>query len=141
MGRRTGNDSRCSQASGAPYAWEHRHDPGHPSVIELDNWLNTLAPFAKAHEEGEIEGLLEDAQHGRLWDACDPTTKIKPIVMDPEVYELRHKALSKMLRFYHGEPIQAPHLLIGLHRHIKHDDATQQQEISYSVARYSAIEV
>lgn len=141
MGRRTGNDSRCSRQAGAPYRWAHEHDPEHPSVVELNSWLATLAPFARIHEEGEIDGLLEDAQFGRLWDTEDPTTKIKPIVMDPEVYELRHQALSKKLRFYHGEPAQAPDLLVGLHRHIKHDDSSQQQEIEHSVRRYQHLQV
>ncbi|MFA6298782.1 MAG: hypothetical protein WC642_06430 [Nocardioides sp.] len=65
-------------------------------------------------------------------------TKIKPIRLDPEIYELRRTALSKALRFYHGEPNELPLDLVAVHRHIKDDELGQQAEIEYAADRYNA---
>lgn len=135
-GRRTGNDSRCCDSSGAPWSWNVYVDDGHPSCVEFDNWLARLAPFARSHEQGEIDDLFEAASRGELWDSNDARTPIKPIRLDPEIYEIRRTALSKMLRFYHGEPRMLPNSLVSLHRHIKKDDPSQQIEIEYAAIRY-----
>jgi hypothetical protein len=95
-----------------------------------------LAPFARAHQQGENDDLLEAAAGGELWDSGDETTLIKPIREDPEIFELRRQALSKKLRFYHGEPSELPRSLVALHRHIKTDNASQQAEIIYASGRY-----
>lgn len=134
--RRRGSDSRCCNASLAPMMWVDFVDPVHPSVSDLDQWLQGLPPFARVHEEGEIEELMEAAAAGQLWDSGDATTHIKPIREDPEVFELRRSALSKKLRFYHGEPAELPRGLVALHRHIKTSDAAQQVEIEYTAGRY-----
>lgn len=99
--------------------------------------MSELAPFARSIEQGEIDDLFEAASRGELWDTGDVRTPIKPIRLDPEIFELRRTALSKMLRFYHGEPIVLPNSLVGLHRHIKKDDPSQQIEIEHAAARYA----
>lgn len=71
-----------------------------------------------------------------MQDSGDARTPIKPIWKDPEVFELRRTALKKRLRFYHGEPAEAPHALVALHRHIKLDDPPQQTEIEFAASRY-----
>lgn len=106
-------------------------------MVALESWLNTLTPWARAHEEGEIVDLFDAAAHGEIWDTGDPTTSIKPIHMDPEIFELRHTSLSKKLRFYHGEPTESPRDLIALHRHIKTGADSQQDEITYAARRYA----
>ena len=113
-------------------------DTAHTSVVELAGWLSTLSPFARAHEEGEIDALFEAAENGALWDSGDAMTPIKPIRKDPEIFELRRTALSKRLRFYHGEPAELPRNLVAVHRHIKHDAATQQAEIDHAARRYNS---
>lgn len=134
--RRSGSDSRACQPQTPPLTWRDHVDIGHPSVVALDDWLNSLAPFAAEHERGEIDDLFDAARRGALEDSGDEHTPIKPIYEDPEVYELRRKALSKQLRFYHGEPDRYPRLLIALHRHIKTGADAQQVEILYAVGRY-----
>ncbi|WP_246078173.1 hypothetical protein [Rhodoglobus vestalii] len=106
--------------------------------MALSTWLATLVPFARIVEEAEIEELFAAAANGELWDSGDGTTPIKPIREDPEVYELRRTALSKKLRFYHGEPAELPTKLVFLHRHIKVDNESQQHEIEYAAKRYLA---
>ena len=73
-----------------------------------------------------------------MQDSGDARTPIKPIWKDPEVFELRRTALKKRLRFYHGEPAEAPHALVALHRHIKLEDPSQQTEIEFAANRYWA---
>lgn len=104
--------------------------------MAFDAWLQSLAPFARNHEQGEIDDVFEAAAMGELEDTGDGPTPIKPIRYNPDVYELRHKALAKPLRFYHAEPAELPDGLLALHRHIKVSDLQQQSEIEFAVARY-----
>lgn len=89
---RASNDrrSRCSNEEAAPYQWVDYVDQGHPSVIELEEWFQSLSPFARSHEQGTIDNLMEQAQKGKLWESNDAKTPIKPITSDPELFELRH---------------------------------------------------
>lgn len=135
---RTGSDSRCCDPNLAPLQWRGYVDESHPSVLALSTWMTALAPWARAHEQGEIDDLMDAAANGDLWDSGDERTRIKPIREDPEIFELRHTALSKKLRFYHGEPQELPRGLIALHRHIKLDNQSQQTEIIYAAERYAS---
>ena len=105
-------------------------------MAALDAWLLSLAPFSRSHELGEIDDLLEAAALGELEDTGDARTPIKPIRSDPGVYELRRKALSKQLRFYHAEPDELPDGLLALHKHMK-EAGSQQDEIDFAVDRYT----
>lgn len=116
-------------------AWQWYLDESNESVVALDAWLQSLQPFSRAHEQGEIDDLLEAAALGELEDTGDARTPIKPIRTDPDVYELRRRALSKKLRFYHAEPVELPDGLLGLHKHMKDGDE-QQAEIDFAVDRY-----
>lgn len=134
---RTGSDSRCCTPGAVPYVWRDYQNPDRPAAADLDTWLASLPPFARIHEEGENEELLDAAARGELWDSGDETTPIKPIVEDPEIFELRRTALTKKLRFYHGEPAELPLMLIALHRHIKTGGRSQQTEIEYAADRFT----
>lgn len=133
---RAGSDSRCCNRNGAPYVWHQHVDLTHESVVALTDWLGSLAPFARSIEEGEIDELFEAAAQGMLMDSADERTPIKPVQIDPEIYELRRTALSKRLRFYHGEPDEHPRMLAALHRHIKSGSDTQQDEIEFAADRF-----
>jgi len=135
--RRNGSDSRCCTPAQVPYVWRHYLDDSRDTVKDYDSWLGGLPPFARLHEEGEVEELHEAAARGELWDSGDETTPIKPIVTNPDIYELRRTALSKKLRFYHGEPAELPLMLVALHRHIKTGNASQQTEIVHAAKRYT----
>lgn len=130
------SESRCCARHEPPLDWYNYVNNAHPSVVSMDNWLASLVPFERHHQEGENEELFEAAAAGGLWESGDETTRIKPIYSDPDVYELRRKALTKPLRFYHAEPAELPTSLIALHRHIKSSASSQQAEIDYAVGRY-----
>lgn len=136
VARRNGSDSRCCDPDAGPWSWHLYVDESHASCVELDDWLNGLAPFARSHQLGEIDDLFDAASRGELWDTGDAVTPIKPIRLDPEIFELRRTALSKKLRFYHGEPAALPYALVRLHRHIKSDNPSQQIEIQHAADRY-----
>jgi hypothetical protein len=121
-----------------PYAraWQYYIDQSHESVLALEAWLGSLPLFSRSHELGEIDDLFEAAALGELEDTGDARTPIKPIRSDPDVYELRRKALSKHLRFYHAEPSEIPDGLLALHKHMK-DSGLQQDEIDFAVTRYA----
>lgn len=133
-----GRDSRCSNAEAAPYNWFDYVDKDHPSVMHLNQWFESLPIFVQHDEEGKIEGLMEKASQGELWQSDDAKSPLKPITSDPEMFELRHKSLNKPLRFYHAEPEHRPDLLVRLHQHIKRENPSQQEEIDFAVERYRA---
>jgi len=135
-GYRSGSDSRCCQPTEPPLVWHVYVDTNHPGVEELDEWLNSLQPFARNHELGRLDDVFEAAAKGLLEDSGDERTPIKPISKDPEIYELRHKALSKSLRFYHGEPDELPTTLVAVHRHIKTTTEEQEEHIVHAAHRY-----
>lgn len=133
MFHRTGSDSRCCKPEGALYSWHWFYQPEHPAIKALEKWFKSLSIFAANHEQGRIERLFDLAAQGRLYDSEDHLSLIKPIHGDPEIFELRHTALNKALRFYHGEPFAYPKYLIALHKHIKIDASLQQGEIDFAV--------
>ncbi|WP_354157474.1 hypothetical protein [Arthrobacter sp. UYCu512] len=135
MDRRKGSDSKCCSPVQSPRTWQYYVDDSHESVAALDAWLESLSGFSRDHQLGEIDDLFEAAALGELEDTGDARTPIKPIRSDPDVYELRRKALSKSLRFYHAEPDELPDGLLALHKHLKSTD--QQSEINFAVDRYN----
>ncbi|WP_242868655.1 hypothetical protein [Microbacterium oxydans] len=134
---RSGWDSRCCQPADPPWQWIDYTDYAHAEISELEAWLGTLTPPMRDHELGRMDNLLERAEQGKLEDSGDETTPIAPIRHDPEIYELRHQALSKKMRLYHGEPLELPMALVALHRHIKVNDEHQQQQIEHAAERYN----
>lgn len=120
-----------------PYQWYDFVDESHYAVAELEAWLACLPRFTRDNELGRIDELFEAAAAGRLVDTGhSATARIKPVRNDPELWELRHKALTKPLRFYHAEPARMPRALVLLHRHIKTDAGDQQDQIEYATDRY-----
>lgn len=136
IGRR-GSDSRCCRPADPPWVWVDYTDYDHAAIAELEAWLNTLTPPMREHELGRMDNLLERAERGVLEDSGDERTPIAPIRLDPEIYELRHQALSKKMRLYHGEPNELPMVLVALHRHIKINDHHQQQQVEHATERYN----
>lgn len=134
--RRSGSDSRCCSEREFPLMWRSYVDESHPSVVALDRWLAGLAPFARQIELAEIEELMEAAAYGELWESADASTPIKPIREHPEIFELRRRALSKALRFYHAEPAVQESALVAIHKHIKVGRREQQREIEFAAQRY-----
>lgn len=134
---RSGSDSRCCQPTDYPLEWVDYTDSNHAGLLEIETWLNTLNAHARDHEIGRVEELMEAASLGRLEDSGDERTPIKPIRRNPEIFEIRHKALSKPLRFYHGEPGELPDSLVQLHRHIK-SGTSQESHVLHAVQRYLA---
>lgn len=136
IGRR-GSDSRCCTPHDPYLDWIDYVDSDDEAVAELESWFAELPPFAREHELGRVDDLMEAAAGGQLMDSGDHLTPIKPVRIDPEVYELRHKVLAKKLRFYHGEPEEIPFALVAVHRHIKTNDADQERQIRYAGQRYN----
>lgn len=136
LGRR-GSDSRCCQPVDPANEWLDYTDDAHEAAVELDGWFGSLTQWAREHELGRLDALLDAAAAGMLEDTGDERTPIAPVRVDPEIYELRHQALAKKLRFYHGEPTELPDALVALHRHIKTDRPHQQEQIEYAADRYN----
>ena len=136
---RTPSDSRCSQPEGAPYRWIDNVDLEHPSVLRFETHLEMMLPSLRAVVRGEIRDLFEAARLGELEEDSDGFEPLKPIVTDPEVWELRIEEPTAY-RFYHGEPARYPTVLVRLHRHIKDDADRQQDEIEYAISRYYPVE-
>lgn len=132
---RTPSDSRCSQPAGAPYRWVHHVDVEHPSVVRFEQHLSMMLPSLSAVVRGEIRDLFEAARLGELEEDTEDFEPLKPIVSDPEVWELRIEEPTAY-RFYHGEPARYPNVLVSLHRHVKDDAAGQQEEIDFAISRY-----
>lgn len=153
---RSGNTSRCSAAvkgqlpEGAPiFTWRDHIDGNRACVQEYDDFVAKLPPVPRAAAKANLKVLMNRAAQGRLWQADDDSTEIKPVRKDPELYELRWKILTIHARMYHAEPEVAPAELWALNRHLKgayseggsewHSQAHQQAEIDHSAARYAAI--
>lgn len=142
--KRRGNSSRCCvppserDPSSPPLIWVDFVDAGHARVMELEQFLASLAPFVRPGVEATIDALFDRATTGELWEATDTSTEIRPITQNPELYEFRVTVNTTALRFYHGEPTRAPDELWKLHRHIKVSKKAQQVEIDYAARRYEA---
>lgn len=138
--RWVGRKSRCCQPQNPPLTWLEWIDEDHESVVALVDWLATLHPSVRMDTLTRIESLCDKAARGELV-AGEPD--IDPIVTDPDLYELRWRLLSKVVRQYHGEPPGRPNHLVKLHIHIKADsvrqeasDRSQQEEIDQAIDRY-----
>lgn len=64
MDRRRGSDSRCCIPVPLARTWQWYLDEANESVMALDAWIQSLQPFSRAHELGEIDDLLEAAALG-----------------------------------------------------------------------------
>lgn len=136
--------SRCTISQPVDMTWLEYVDTTHNSVVALADWIDTLQPFAQEFVVGQMDALQESAAAGLLRDGDDG--KIKPIRVDPDIYELRWKLLSKAVRQYHAEPPAMPAELVRLHVHIKTfvpknrplTSRLQDAEIKHAQGRYGA---
>lgn len=133
--QRTPSDSRCSQPAGAPYNWIDNVDVTHPSVVRFEEHMDMMLPSLRAIVRGEIRDLFKAAELGELEEATDDYEPLKPIVSDPEMWELRIEEPTAY-RFYHGEPAKYPKALVSLHKHLKDSALVQQDEIDFAISRY-----
>lgn len=116
--------------------WDTVLDRTHHQIVEYEAWLSALVPSVRAQQEGEVEELLDAAACGLLEESADEKTPIKPVMSEPEVFELRRTALIKKLRFYHGEPEHDTEMLVELHRQIKTGRASQNEAIKFAGDQY-----
>ena len=109
--------------------------------------LTAILALPEAQQElviGEILALRERAEMGLIPFGDEDDPDLKPIRSDPDVYELRWRFGSLLLRQYHAEPPELSNALVDLHFHRKdvssNDDATisdlQDIEISQAQLRY-----
>jgi hypothetical protein len=108
--------SRCTYPRAAPLEWVFYNDVEHPSEVALVAWIESQLPFNQTFIIGQIEALRELASQGLLEY---PDRRLDAIRHEPEIYELRWKLLTTMVRQYHGEPKDFDGHLIKLHSHIK----------------------
>ncbi|MDJ1113804.1 hypothetical protein [Microbacterium dauci] len=134
---RSASDSRCCTPADPPLDWIEYTDGAHDEVQKIEQWFSNLTPWARSHELGRIDELMEAAAYGQLEATGDERTPILPIRADPEIYELRHQALTKKLRFYHGEPQELPDALVAVHRHIKTTNSHQEDQVQHAADRYN----
>lgn len=119
--------------------WVDHVDGERECVRELDEWVEAQSPIVRAQTKASIKFLMKRAAAGELWEATDKSVVIKPILYDPDIYELRYKAMTTAMRFYHGEPDGNPLELWKLNRHIKTSGAQQQREIEHAADRYRGV--
>lgn len=135
-----GRASRCCVPQNPPLMWVGSIDEHDESVVEFAEWVSGLARFARNDVMAQIDALCGLAARGEL---VEGTGDIEPIRTDPDLYELRWRLLSKVIRQYHGEPARHSKHLVKLHLHIKADSArqeasgrSQQEEIELAIGRY-----
>jgi hypothetical protein len=134
--------SRCTQPRVDPAVWI---DFKEPSNAQENLALSRILALSASDQQlviGELVALKEFAARGQI--AYGDENALKPIRVDPDVYELRWFVCGLHLRQYHGEPPELSDALIELHFHEKdvssNDDATitnlQNIEISHARLRY-----
>lgn len=131
------DSSRCAQKRNAPMRWFDATEWDHPSVVEVEEHFAAKGMAVLLQARGRIAMFEDKAAYGRLYAVDDDSTEISPIWKDPDVYEIRFKVLTAMVRLYHGEPASYPDVLVKLHRHIKEDTDSQQLEIDHAVEVYT----
>lgn len=87
----------------------------------------------------EIEAVIERARFGELVDRDE----LKPIYVDPELWEIRTRINNKLVRIYHAEPQSFTDLMVGLRAHFKWVDGSgreierrQNAEMSHAARRF-----
>lgn len=136
--------SRCTLPRSVPLDWiDFRDDENEQTNLAL----SAILALPEAQQElviGEIVALRERAALGLIPYGDENDPDLKPIRTDPDVYELRWRFGSVLLRQYHAEPPELPNALVDLHFHRKdvssNDDtkiaALQDVEISQAQLRY-----
>ncbi|MCS6559088.1 hypothetical protein NYQ31_11825 [Curtobacterium flaccumfaciens] len=123
-----------------PMSWRDYVDDAAASSLVFEQWLSTLAPWARVPLIARIDDLTGAAARGEIvWNPDaenDPNAPLVPIRADPDLYELRWKLLSKQVRQYHAEPADPDDILVSLVLHIKTGKHNQDAEIENAVERY-----
>ena len=140
----SGRSSRCSHPQKAELTWQDYEEHSHEGVVAFDAWYEGLPDIHKPHAKGELIALRTLAKQGRIIEGN--TDQLKPIVADPDVWELKWKILGTKIRQYHAEPSAVPAHLVDLHSHVKetirgdHDfeNEKQNEHIGWAVLRYRA---
>jgi hypothetical protein len=123
--------------------WLEYQDDDDPEEVAVLRWLLSLGEVDRELVIGRIQGLRELAALGEIEDGDEE--RLKPVRLDPDLWELRWNELGTLLRQYHGEPAALPDALVNLHMHVKRitrsrrqTDALQDQRISFAFMRYRA---
>ena len=143
-------ESRCVSLPERPQAWVFWFDSTHPSVTQLQHFIDSLPEIERDDLWGRIQALRDLAAGGRLPDTPEFIKAMRPesaSVAVPTLFELRwqvdlsHQAVP--IRQYHVEPDDLPDVLLALHIHIKRIDGDQEhitrlqdQEIAFARARF-----
>lgn len=135
--------SLCNVPRDIPINWLDFIDQKHPSVIELEMFIDSLLLPARLLLLGKIQDLKARAALGRI--PLD-SREFEPISLYPELFELKWQASSGsgsrvQIRQYHAEPQVIPNLLVALHIHIKRilsdqSIVTELQNIEISYAKF-----
>jgi hypothetical protein len=138
--------SRCETPRALPLTWAY--------FVEADGSCPVLAAMRRAGIGGalpdammrlaEVEDVLDQAAYGELIQADD---RLRPIALDPHIWELKFMFGARPFRLYFGEPELAPGFLVALHFHPKVTDdpdggtARQNEEIVVARRRFQDGEV
>jgi hypothetical protein len=133
--------SRCETPNDPPLSWHfYVDDAGHsPLTDEILACFNGLVGSARIARYTAISQRLNAAARGALtWPE-----ELKPVVRDPELWEIRWGFDDEQWRMYHGEPAQAPGWLISLRFHQKdtrgkqgEQREAQNQEMNVATLRF-----
>jgi hypothetical protein len=119
--------SRCTQPQDPHLTWRNYEDEEGTDVVALET-----ATALRAHPLPRAELIARYAEITQLRDAASrgeliPDEDVKPISLDPELWELRWRFGREIYRQYHAEPVNMPGWLVALRFHRKHvvpgDDA------------------
>jgi hypothetical protein len=111
--------SRCTQPQDPPLIWLNHYDENNTDVIAQEMAAALKAIPLPASElkarYAEITQRLAAASRGELIEGDG----LKPIVLDPELWELRWQFGRELYRQYHAEPANMPAWLLALRFHRK----------------------
>jgi hypothetical protein len=120
--------SRCTQPQNPPLTWRNYQDDDENDVIAEE-----IARVLRAHPLPQAElkfryaaitQLRSAASRGELMSGED----IKPISLDPELWELRWQFGPDLYRQYHAEPANMPGWLVALRFHRKTVNPSDQAQ-------------
>lgn len=137
--------SRCTSPRPTALIWVDLVDERHPSVEELEQYLESLSEVSRLEITGRILELNRLATIGQVPGARQEFDRIARYP-DLPIFELKwsHDVLGvvTLIRQYHAEPVDRADILVALHRHIKKQGSSaqvypaQDAEIDFAQSRF-----
>lgn len=139
--------SLCQIERFNPLKWIDFVDRTHVSVLEFEEYFNSLSAFDQDELQGRIDTLKKRASLGKM---PRDSSQLQDIRLYPELFELKWSYFGKgkkkaLIRQYHAEPAVDPPVLVALHIHLKNVNVPkgqvsqlQDEEISHAKLRYLA---